>query len=303
MAAAFLAVLSAIALGGSDRFRSTDSRKPFPPIGLSRDPGVFAMCLSGMDPRDQVETLMGMGYREMAIESIDPAAMRAFLEVPAVASGGFRVVAAMMWTNARGPLPDSSSLEASFEAARKLGCAVWMVIDADDRKSSTVQEARRLIQSVADRASRRGVEFVLYPHGGTLVATAEEALAMVRSLDSPARESARISIHLCHEMVAGNGGRIEDVVRRTAPFAALATVSGADIDPSADGGDWSRAIKPLDRGSYDVRPFLAALARFGYKGPVEIHTYGLPSPRSANYDHHLERSLAWWRSSVGLARR
>ncbi|HOX52213.1 MAG TPA: hypothetical protein PKY05_12040 [Fibrobacteria bacterium] len=109
----------------------------------------------------------------------------------------------------------------------------------------------------------------------------------------------RTSIHLCHELKAGNADRLDAIVAKSAPFLALASVSGAD-EPSAftPRWGWDRLIKPLDAGGYDPRPFLRALARNGFEGPVQLHTYGLKSPVAPDYDRHIERSMGRWRELV-----
>ena len=50
-------------------------------------------------------------------------------------------------------------------------------------------------------------------------------------------------------------------------------------------------IIPLDQGDYDVRPYLAALIRHGYTGPILLHNFGFKTLA----EEYLPASMKRWR--------
>ncbi len=64
----------------------------------------------------------------------------------------------------------------------------------------------------------------------------------------------------------------------------------------ADSGDtrqmpWDQLIQTLDRGSFDVGPFIDTLKRAGYKGPVGLQCYAVKGDMRDN----LKRSMDAWK--------
>ena len=69
----------------------------------------------------------------------------------------------------------------------------------------------------------------------------------------------------------------------------LVTVNSADRGMAHS--NWSKLIRPLDEGDFDVRSVLKQLADLHYLGPVGLQAYGVNLPPKEN----LERSMAAWR--------
>ncbi|MCX5682345.1 MAG: TIM barrel protein, partial [Planctomycetota bacterium] len=144
-------------------------------------------------------------------------------------------------------------------------------------------EAAILVREVADLAGESGLRVALYPHIGFYVATAEDAL---RIADLAGRTNVGVSVNLCHELMAGNGDRLESIVKACAPRLFLVSINGADHGTSIE-----QTIKVLDDGDYDVRGFVSMLDRVGYKGPIGLQCYNLKGDPEAN----LKRSIMVWR--------
>lgn len=272
------------------------------PDTLIRLPGElvpFGMCMGGMTPQAQVDTAMKIGFRGLGLQDMDKAVFQKFQKVPAVASGEFKIHSTLWWTKVTDTLIDTVALDGMLDEAKKLGMAIWMVLDGNDKTNQSKSRAVSMIVKAARHCKTKGVKLVLYPHGGCVISSAEEGLQIIDSLKKRGTTNVRLSIHLCHELKAGNRSRLPQVVAKVASYLDYATVSGADSNTyGKDDDNWASAIKPLDQGTFDATVFLKALASVNYTGPIELHTYNLKSPDAVNYDDHLERSLAWWKKRV-----
>lgn len=270
-----------------------------PPIPLPGPFAPFGICMGGMKPSEQVAYCRKIGFSGIGLQDVDGKVLGEFAALPEVASGEFEIHSAMWWTNVTKPVIDTNWLDAALEQARKMDLAVWMVLDGPDKSERSRSTAVSMAATAALRCRAKGVRLVLYPHGGCVVSSAEEALALLDSLDRRGVSEVGLSIHLCHELKAGNRDRLPEVVRKVAHRIQLATVSGADSDTyGKDDDNWASAIKPLDQGTFDSRIYLRALSEAGYTGPILLHTYNLKTPGAPDYDGHLERSWGWWQSAV-----
>ncbi|MBK8804237.1 MAG: sugar phosphate isomerase/epimerase [Fibrobacteres bacterium] len=270
-----------------------------PKIALKGDFVPFGLCMSSLSAAEQVAMCQRIGYRGLGLADLSPSVVKAFTKVPAVAAGTFRIHSALWWITVNDTI-DTVRFDGILDDAKKMDMAVWMVADGTDKRDTSVRKAVRLFHKAADRCKAKGVRLVIYPHLGCVVETADEAVAMLDSLRRLGHSEVRMSIHLCHELKAGHRDSLTKIVKRVAPYLALASVGGADSNTASETSleYWSTAIMPLDRGTYDVRPYLQALSESGYAGAVEYHTYNLTRPEDADYDNHLERTYAKWQTLV-----
>jgi len=271
-----------------------------PPIPLKNEFVPFGMCMGGMKPSEQIAYCRKIGYSGLGLQVMDRQALGEFATQPEVLSGEFKIHSTLWWTNVTEPVIDTAWLDGVLDEARKMELAIWMVLDGPDKSEESRSRAVSMIAKAALRCRAKGVRLVLYPHGGCVVSSAEEGLAILDSLDRLGIPEVGLSIHLCHELKAGNRDRLPEVVRKVAHRLVLVSVSGADSDTYGNDDDnWASAIKPLDQGTFDSRIFLRALSDVGYKGPILLHTYNLKTPGLPGYDRHLERSWGWWQRVVG----
>ena len=106
--------------------------------------------------------------------------------------------------------------------------------------------------------------------------SAEEAIPYVEAVES---DNLFISLHLCHEFMAGNRDRLDEVAAKVKPWLRLPTINGAYTDAV----NFDRGIVPLSEGDYDASKLLKALKSIDYTGPVLLHTWNL---HRAAADHH-----------------
>ncbi len=170
------------------------------------------------------------------------------------------------------------------------GIDIWVIVE--NRKTETFQreEVVQAFKDIADYCEPLNLRVVIYPHDKTFIETAAESLPYIKEAN---RKNLFTSFHLCHELRAGNGVRMNEAIAEVAPYIKLASISGSNIvmDDNTNPGYWDDAIKPLYKGDYDTSQFLKYLLQNGYKGPVALHTYGLKEP----IDEHFSRSLKTWR--------
>ena len=245
--------------------------------------GALNFTFEARSPDEQVGLLDGLGYRGIAMFWPGMDQFAAFERAAAERSKRVPINAVLHTVTTTEPL-DVSGLETVLGSMSGEGVALWLMVGGS---AGVPSEIAPRIQEVADRTAAAGVELVLYPHQGTAIESAEQALAV---LDAAQRPDAMLSIHLCHELKAGNGERLGEVIAKTVHRAALVTLNGANRDVSAEG--WQDAIQQLGRGDLDVQQaFLEPLLAHSYSRPILLHTYGV----SGAPETHLRQSMEAWR--------
>jgi sugar phosphate isomerase/epimerase len=174
---------------------------------------------------------------------------------------------------------------------------IWVIVGAGKTASFQREEVVRFFKGIADYCEPLHLKVVIYPHDKTYIQSAAESIPYIKEVH---RENLFTSFHLCHELRAGNGARMNDAIAEAAPYIRLASICGANIqmDDNRTPGYWDDAIKPLFKGDYNTSLFLEYLVRNGFKGPVALHTFGLKEP----VDEHFSKSLETWRKmSAGVS--
>jgi len=175
--------------------------------------------------------------------------------------------------------PYPPELETTVKQLEGTQTRLWLTVQGN----TDPEQAARVVRSIADVADPRGVQIVLYPHFGFYVATARDALRLVKKVD---RKNVSVSINLCHELRAGNASELGAIIKETAPHLGLISVNGAERE-----GGWDELIKTLDRGEFDLVAFLKQLSEAGYAGPVGLQCYNIKGDQRAN----LVRSMNAWK--------
>lgn len=171
------------------------------------------------------------------------------------------------------------------------------IVSNDGEKEINQVELQSLFERVADHADTLNVDVVIYPHHGTLINASADALPIVQKAS---RKNLSLSLHLCHELRAGNGEKLNEIVAQMVPYTTVATINGADFKSDPNKYQiWGDLIKPLYKGNFDAGIFLNALVANGYKGPIALHTYGLKE----SYEKHYPKSMEKWKILADKAAR
>jgi len=228
-------------------------------------------------PEQQAATLARLGYAGIGYTGPEnfPERLEAFR------ARGLKIFNLYVHCFVDQPAPYAAELTALLPQLENTGVALWLTVQG---RAPDDTRAVAIIRELAAAAQRHGVRIALYPHKGFFVATAEEALRIVRQVDRP---NVGLTVNLCHELAAGHADRMDAVVRAAAPHLFFVSLNGADR-----AGGWPQLIRPLDEGQFDVAGFLRSLDRAGYTGPIGLQCYNIKIPA----EEHLARSMAAWRA-------
>ncbi len=183
----------------------------------------------------------------------------------------------------------NAHLDVVIDALAKSDAKLWLILHGPKGKKKVQrQELVAFLHSLAERGKAAGVEVIIYPHWPKpkdvyLIETAEQAIPYLEEVQS---DNLFVSLHLSHELKAGNGDRLNEIAAKIKPWLRLATINGADQDAAEERDGWTRTIQPLGMGSYDSSRLLKALKLIGYKGPVLLHTGGGLGKRAPAEHHH-----------------
>jgi sugar phosphate isomerase/epimerase len=167
------------------------------------------------------------------------------------------------------------------------GIKLWMIFSS--RPKTDPIELTKKIKEISDYTARVGVEFVIYPHDMTAIETVEQSVKIIKESGAT---NAYTSLHLCHELRAGNGKRLLEVARKHASYIRLASISGADYQvPYVHSSNWKDTIKPLYMGDYETQDLIQALAQIGFIGPIFLHTFDIKEPSP---EERLSKSITKW---------
>lgn len=139
---------------------------------------------------------------------------------------------------------------------------IWMTL-RDGKRGQQDDEAAQVVREIAGMAAESGLKVSIYPHAGFYVATAEDAVRVVKRVDLP---NVGVTINLCHELFAGNSERLGEVVKTAAPYLNLVSINGASPIPGKGPKAWDTL--PLGSGTFDTDAFLRLIRDSGYRGPI-----------------------------------
>ena len=154
---------------------------------------------------------------------------------------------------------------------------------------STRARITKIVSEAADIAKKYDKDLIIYPHHGHTMSTSEIALSYIQATK---KSNLFLAVHLCHELKAGFGNRIKEVVQNVSLYIKSASISGATLSEMSDPDfqNWKWGIKPLNMGTYDLSTYYNALHSVGYKGPIAIHTFGIIKNFGLYSQDHLSGS-------------
>lgn len=254
---------------------------------------VYPFGLEQMELKHQVEFINRIGFKGFAWEGIDRSTqtkIEDFYSLPQVIENNLQIAGIYFFYNL--DKQDDSHWMALLPTLGKYKIPLWPIFSSDQPNWSELLESK--LTQMCNDAKKHGVEVIIYPHDasykGSVLISAEEALPFIQKLK---KDNLFLSFHLCHELRAGNVNRIKDAILNVIPYIRLVTISGADtiLYRNRD-DDWSDAIKPLGKGTFNSEKVYQILEECDYKEPVVLHTYGI----NESPEIHFSRSLDIWKS-------
>ena len=240
-------------------------------------------------PARQAATLREIGFSGISYNYTNPADLKAWLAE--LSKRNLKLHGLYFSAQVEGETPFPAGLTEAMQLLRGSGAVLWLTIPLPGRPGDYEAQALTRIREVADMAASARLRVVLYPHLNFYMATAEHAFALA---SRSGRANIGVTVNLCHELAAGNGGRLPEVIRRVAPSLAMVSINGAAAN-LGPGWDSEKYIKRLGEGDYDVTAVLQALAEVKYSGPVGVQYYALKGDHREN----LEASMRAWRVLIG----
>jgi sugar phosphate isomerase/epimerase len=167
---------------------------------------------------------------------------------------------------------------------------IWLYIQSGEHKPSSPEGDARavaIVRELADLAAESGLRVALYPHFGFWLERVEDAVRVAKQAD---RKNVGVTFNLCHWLKVDGVETMKARLELARPYLYVVTVNGAD----AGGKGWEQLIQPLDRGSFDMVPFLKTLRELGFTGPIGFQCYGIKGDRR----EILKRSMDAWRRDL-----
>jgi len=155
--------------------------------------------------------------------------------------------------------------------------------------NTTQNHAIDAISKISTIAKKHNKNLIIYPHAGLFIESAEEALSYIEVVN---QNNIYLSLHLCHELAAGNGNRINEVIENVMPYIKSVSISGASEEElnNTTLPLWYWGIKPLSMGTYNYTSFYQKLIAKEYKGTIAIHSWGVSENFNLNPADHLPNS-------------
>ncbi len=253
--------------------------------------GTYNFGLDHMNPTEQVDFLEDLGYKSFFFRVKTPKdleQLKGYNSAVSESDGDFKIESVYYPYRVTDSLANAGYWKKVINELSGKSIRFSLIMWDLDEPSLE----KKLIE-IVDYAKQANVEIVLYPHYGSSVEDAEDALALIEKLGRP--KHLKLSFHLCHEARAGNAYRLNDVASKVKDYMVLTTISGAKKVFFTSGLDWSDAIRPLNDSEYDLTLFMDALNSIEYSGPVILHTFGIKDPAP---EVHLKESMTVWKTLI-----
>lgn len=253
--------------------------------------GVFDFDLRGADHGEKVDSVINLGYDGLAMKLTAPSDLARW-EAYKAARPNTKLMVGFL--NAYIDNPDDIDSTHSTNVLQTLadeGAQFWCLFRRTENSDTSGLQA--LVDRVAARGAEFGLDANIYPHDGDSLFAIESVEEAMGFINQSSATNLKVSAHLCHEIRAGNGDRLEEVLRAAGDHLALVSINGADVAYVDDSSDWSATIQPLSDGDFDARLYVDALDRVGYLGPVILHTFGLASKPASHYQDSYNLWQNW----------
>ena len=243
----------------------------------------------GADEASQISELKSIGYGGLVMNLTNPKSLKTLARYQsAIGDDPFEVYAGYVTVDFSKDIDaQNAHLDKVIQSLKKADAKLWVILRVKGGQKVEREQIVDFLRSLAERTKAAGVELVIYPHWSgnnplnvSLFETAEEAIPYLEEVQNG---NVYLSLHLSHEIMAGNGDRLDEIAAKIKPWLRLPSINGADIDSVSEATGFDRGIQPLTMGDYDSSKLLKALKSVDYKGPVILHTWNL---QKAAADHH-----------------
>jgi sugar phosphate isomerase/epimerase len=280
---AFLLILTFIGACQSADKKELKANKSLWPISSYNFGG-----METMSAEEQVSLLRSSGYQGIILriaKDVDFVMLPDFLE-EADKFDDFRIDALFVRYNFNDSIERRESWTEVVNQIAGKNIQLWVIFGkkVEGYDDAFVEEKLREIVAYS---TPKEVEVVLYPHSSCYFESAEEGMPLVEKIN---HDNLKIAFHLYHEIRAKNGARTHEVLDGIKHKLGAITLSGTDsvADYSSSRTRDTTTIKPLGRGTFDVKQFALKLNETEYSGYIGLMNFHLKEapekylPRSRN---------------------
>lgn len=232
-------------------------------------------------PSVQAETVKKLGYDGIHYNYTNPKDFAAKLSACRAAGVPIHAVYIYTFVDQPGKSYDPGIKE-MIRMLKGSQTIIWMTL-RDGKRGKQDAEAAGVVREIAGLAAESGLKVSLYPHAGFYVATAEDAVRIAKVVDLP---NVGVTVNLCHELFAGNGERLAEVVKTATPYLNLVSINGASAVPGKGNKAWDTL--PLGSGTFDTDAFLRLIRDSGYRGPIGHQFYAVAGDDMQKLTHAIE---------------
>lgn len=241
-------------------------------------------------PEVQAKTIRELGYDGIHYNYTNPADFAK--KLAACRKAGVPIHAVYIYTFLDKPeQPFDPGIREVIRMLKGEPTMIWLTL-RDGKPGQRDEDAAAICRQIAGLAAESGLKVSLYPHAGFYVATAEDAVRVARLVDLP---NLGVTVNLCHELFAGNGARLEEVIKIASPHLNLVSINGASPVPGKGPKAWDTLA--LGDGTFDTTTFLRMLRDAGYTGPIGHQFYNVPGE---DREKLTRASRAWQNAKQGL---
>lgn len=247
--------------------------------------------LGKLAPLDQLAILQKTGYKGIILNSqteTDTINLDVFLAA-LKKNKHFKILAVMVRYDFTDPIQKREGWKKIVDRIAHKRIELWVIFG---KKANGITDSfiETKLKEVVEYAKAKKVKVILYPHSKCYLASAEEALPFVKKINDP---NLKLAVHLCHEIRAGNGSRIDKVFEHVKGYIGAVTLAGTDsvadfLKPKLMD---TSTIKPIGQGNFNMANFVKPLCKSGYKGMVGFINFKIED----DSETYLKSSMLEWK--------
>ena len=246
--------------------------------------------LGKLGPIDQVKVLKNAGYKGLILNSQtkeDSVNLNIFIK-ELRNDKQFNIHALMIRYNFNEAVQVRESWKMWVDKIAGKNIELW-VIFGKKMDGITDDFIESKLREIVKYAKTKKVKVILYPHSYCYIASAEEALPFVKKIHD---KNLQLAVHLCHEIRAGNGARMNAVFENVKPYIGAVTLAGTDsvADFSKPKLMDASTIKPIGQGNFNMKNFIEPLRKSKYKGNVGFINFKIEE----DPEIYLKNSMLEW---------
>jgi len=246
-----------------------DARMPNPFYAMDT-----AFARPGLSTEQQLDMVAKLGYAGIAWTETAPDKALAVAQQAEKRGLKMFTIYCGATVTPRGELTCSSQIVPMMKALKGHGTILWLHIGGGGPAFDSLTGGEPLVKklrSLAEEAAANDLRIAIYPHVGEWTARFGDATKLARLVDRP---RFGVCFNLCHALAMGDESRIVPLLEAARPVLFTVTINGADRGVGKP--DWSRLIRTLDRGTFDVGIVLRKLREIGFTGPIGFQGYAIP---------------------------